>query len=41
VAFAIAAHAISIGLHIAFGLVCAWIEGIGMRRLTGLAQNAG
>ena len=41
VAFAIAAHAISIALHIAFGLVCAWIEGIGMRRLTGLAQNAG
>jgi uncharacterized protein (TIRG00374 family) len=39
VAFAIGAHAISMTLHIVFGLACAWIEGIGMRRLTALAQT--
>jgi glycosyltransferase 2 family protein len=40
VAFAIGAHAISIALHIVFGLSCAWIEGVGVRRLTSLAQTA-
>jgi hypothetical protein len=40
VAFAIGAHAISIALHIVFGISCAWIEGIGVRRLTSLAQTA-
>ena len=40
VAFAIGAHAISIALHIVFGISCAWIEGIGVRRLTSLARTA-
>jgi uncharacterized protein (TIRG00374 family) len=40
VAFAIGAHAISIALHIVFGISCAWSEGIGVWRLTSLAQTA-
>jgi hypothetical protein len=40
VVFAIGAHAISIALHIVFGISCAWSEGIGVWRLTSLAQTA-
>ena len=38
VAFAIASHALAIALHIVLGLCCAWFEGIGVRRLTRLAE---
>jgi uncharacterized protein (TIRG00374 family) len=38
VAFAIASHALAVGLHIVLGLCCAWFEGIGVRRLTRLAE---
>jgi hypothetical protein len=38
VAFAIASHALAIGLHIFLGLCCAWLEGIGVKRLTRVAE---
>jgi uncharacterized membrane protein YbhN (UPF0104 family) len=38
VAFAIASHALAIALHISLGACCAWLEGIRMKRLTGLAK---
>jgi uncharacterized protein (TIRG00374 family) len=38
VAFAIASHALAIALHIILGLCCAWLEGIGVKRLTRLAE---
>ena len=38
VAFAIASHALAISLHIVLGLCCAWLEGIGVKRMTRLAE---
>ena len=38
VAFAIASHALAITLHIVLGLCCAWLEGIGVKRLTRFAE---
>jgi uncharacterized protein (TIRG00374 family) len=38
-AFAIGSHAIVIGLHISLGIAGAWIEGIGMTRLTRLGES--
>jgi uncharacterized protein (TIRG00374 family) len=38
VAFAIASHALAIALHIVLGIWSAWLEGIGMKRLTRLAE---
>jgi uncharacterized protein (TIRG00374 family) len=39
VAFAIASHALAVALHIFIGLCCAWLEGIGVKRLTRVAET--